>query len=241
MYGLFDRLDLPILAFVTGYAGKSPLFDHAVNAISRFDMFKGVVLICLFWYTWAEAPAGELPALREQRQRRLVVILIGSLLLGALSRALQLVLHVHQRPLFSHLGLPFPVTGFSAESLNVWNSFPSDHVMIFFALGTGLLSINRTVGLLSLLWTFVVIGLPRIYLGVHYPSDVVFGAVFGFLGMKLLLALPLERLERLLGAWRQAHQGLFLALLYVASDQVAHLLGEMRDLARGSTHILLGH
>src|SRR3954466_1071670 len=41
MYGLFDRLDLPILAFVTGYAGKSPLFDHAVNAISRFDMFKG--------------------------------------------------------------------------------------------------------------------------------------------------------------------------------------------------------
>src|SRR3954451_24665123 len=104
MQGLLDHLDLPILTFVTDFAGKSLLFDHAVNAISRFDMFKGMVLISLFWYTWAEAPTGELPALREQRQRRLVVILIGSLLLGALSRVLQLVLHVQQRPLLSHLG-----------------------------------------------------------------------------------------------------------------------------------------
>jgi membrane-associated phospholipid phosphatase len=241
MHALLDRFDLPILRFVTGFAGSSSLFDHVINAISRFDMFKGVVLMCLFWYAWGEAPAGELPGLQEQRQKRLLVILVGSLLLGALSRVLQVNLHIHQRPLLSNLGLPFPVSGFTAESLSVWNSFPSDHEMIFFALGTGLWSINRKVGAIAFAWTVIVIGFPRIYLGIHFPSDVVAGALFGFLGMKLLLALPLKGLERLMSAWRQAHQGLFLALLYLLSDQVGHLLGEVRDLAHGSAQILLGH
>ena len=39
---MFDRFDLPILAFLTGFAGNSNLFDHLVNALSRLDMFKGV-------------------------------------------------------------------------------------------------------------------------------------------------------------------------------------------------------
>jgi undecaprenyl-diphosphatase len=241
MQAILSRLDLPILQFVTGFAGRSPLFDHTVNALSRFDTFKGVFLMCLFWYVWAEAPANELPGLQEQRQKRLTVILLGSVLLGALSRLLQVTLHIHQRPLLSNLGLPFPVTDFSAESLNAWNSFPSDHTMIFFALGTGLWSINRKIGAIALVWTIVVIGLPRVYLGVHYPSDVIAGALFGFLGVKLLLALPLRRFERLASAWRQAHQGLFLALLYFVSDQTGHLLGDVRDLAHSSAHVLLGH
>jgi|tagenome__1003787_1003787.scaffolds.fasta_scaffold20708806_1 membrane-associated phospholipid phosphatase len=241
MRAIFDPFDLPILKFVTELAGKSHLLDHTINALSRFDTFKGVFLMCLFWYVWAEAPANEWPGLQEQRQKRLVLILVGSVLLGGVSRLLQIGLHVHQRPLLSNLGLPFPVTAFPTESLSAWNSFPSDHVMIFFALGTGLWSINRKVGAITFVWTLIVVGLPRIYLGIHYPSDVIFGALFGFLGMKLILALPLKRFERLLGAWRRPHQGLFFALLYFLSDQVSHLLGEVRELAHSSAQILLGH
>jgi undecaprenyl-diphosphatase len=241
MQALLYRFDLPILRFMTGFAGKSPLFDHAVNAISRLDMFKGVVLMCLFWYAWGEVPANQPPGWQEQRQKRLVVILIGSLLLGALSRLLQVTLHIHQRPLLSNLGLPFPVMGPAADSLSAWNSFPSDHEMIFFALATGLWSINRKIGAIAFAWTTVVIGLPRIYLGIHYPSDVIAGALFGFLGMKMILALPLARLERLLSAWRQAHQGLFFALLYFASDQTSHLMDNLRDLAHSTAKVLLGH
>jgi undecaprenyl-diphosphatase len=238
MAHFFDGFDLPILAFLTSFAGKSHLVDHLLNALSRFDIFKGIALMCLFWYTWAEAPANEPPNLREQRQRRLLLVLVGTVLIGGLSRGLQLALPVHQRPLLSGLGLNFPLTEFPAGGLNNWNSFPSDHAMFFFALGTGLWSVNRVAGTIAFLWTIAIVDFPRVYLGIHYPSDVIFGALFGFAGMRIFLALPLEGLERTMSSWRHAHQGLFMALLFFATDEVGHLLAELRELAHSSAHIL---
>jgi undecaprenyl-diphosphatase len=110
--------------------------------------------------------------------------------------------------------------------------------MFFFALSAGLWSINRTAGLIAFLWTIIVIDFPRIYLGIHYPSDVLAGVVMGILGMRLLLALPLEGFERAIGSWRHAHQGLFMALMIFMTDEVGHLLAEMRELAT-SAHVLL--
>ena len=235
---LLDSFDLSVLTFLTSFSGKSALFDHLVNALSRLDIFKGVALMCLFWYAWAQPPAKESSIELEERQKRLVRVLICTILLGALSRVLQLVLVVHQRPVLANLGLHFAIPEFDAGSLNTWNSFPSDHSMFFFALGTGLWAVNRRAGLIAFIWTIVVIDLPRIYLGIHYPSDVIFGALFGFAGMKLCLALPMKRTERLLSAWRHAHQGLFLALMFFATDEVGHLLQELRDLAGSTAHVL---
>lgn len=197
--------------------------------------------MCLFWYVWAEAPANESPSLREQRQKRLTTVLIGTILIGGLSRGLQLVPSVHQRPLLSNLGLAFPVTDFDAASLNAWNSFPSDHAMFYFALGVGLWTVNRTAGLIAFAWTLVVIDFPRVYLGIHFPSDVVFGAVFGAIGMTLFLALPLERFERWVSSWRTAHQGLFIAALFFTTYTIGQLLGDLRELAHSMSRVLLRH
>lgn len=235
---LLNGFDLSILTFLTGFSGKSRLFDHFLNVLSRLDLFKGVALMCLFWYMWAQTPPHEPANITESRQRRLVVVLIGTILIGGLSRGLQLLLPIHQRPVLSNLGLDFPFARFDTGSLNNWNSFPSDHSMFFFALGAGLWSINRTAGLIAFLWTIVVIDFPRIYLGIHYPSDVLAGVVLGVVGMRLLLALPLEGFERVIASSRHAHQGLFMALMFFMTDEVGHLLAEMRELAT-SAHVLL--
>lgn len=236
---LLDLVDLSILRFLTGFSGKSQLFDHLVNALSRLDIFKGIFLMCLFWYVWAECAVNEPPWARDERQQRLVRVLIGTILLGALSRLLQVTLQLHQRPLLSDLGLPFPVTDFNANGLSSNNSFPSDHSMFFFALGAGLWTISKRAGLVAFIWTIVVIDLPRVYSGIHYPSDVLFGALFGFFGMKAFLAVPMKPLERLLGAWRHAHQGLFMAILFFATDEVGHLLAELRELAHSASRVLI--
>jgi undecaprenyl-diphosphatase len=237
---IFDGFDLPILRFLCEFAGRSSLFDHVVNALSRLDLFKGIALMCLFWYVWAETPVGESLLLREERQKRLVRVLIGTILLGALSRVMQVLLPIHQRPVLADLGLSFPITGFNAESLSNWNSFPSDHSVFFFALATGLWAVDRRVGVIAFLWTLVIIDLPRIYLGIHYPSDIVAGALMGFVGMKVVLALPLKGPERILSGWCQRHAGVFAAAMFFATDEVGHLLAEARALAESTLHVL-GH
>jgi len=57
-------------------------------------------------------------------------------------------------------------------------SFPSGHAAFFFALSAGVYSFNKKAGI----WFFVVsalIGLARVFAGVHYFSDIVGGLAVG--------------------------------------------------------------
>lgn len=58
------------------------------------------------------------------------------------------------------------------------DSFPSGHASFFFALATALYFFNKKLGF----WFFVgafLISLARVYVGVHYPTDILAGAVVG--------------------------------------------------------------
>lgn len=57
-------------------------------------------------------------------------------------------------------------------------SFPSDHALFFFALSTIVFFYNKKAGILFFIASFL-IGLARIFTGLHWPSDVVAGAVIG--------------------------------------------------------------
>ncbi len=58
------------------------------------------------------------------------------------------------------------------------SSFPSDHAMIAGAFAAGLLLLNRRLGLLALLFALL-LAFARVYVGVHYPSDVAGGLAIG--------------------------------------------------------------
>lgn len=236
---MIERADLAILTFMTGFAGRSRIFDHCVNAVSRFDLFKGVFIMCLFWVAWGMVRPGETLRERDERHEKLTNILIGSLLIGAVSRGLQLTLHVHQRPMLSNLHLPFPAFEPGVGTLNTWNSFPSDHSMLFFALSTGLWTVDRRLGVIAAVWSLLIIDLPRVYLGVHYPSDVLAGAVLGIVCMVLYLNLPLARMNNAISAWRNHYPGAFMAILFFMADETAHLLDEFRQLAHSMAKVLL--
>ncbi|MDD3048414.1 MAG: phosphatase PAP2 family protein [Bacilli bacterium] len=59
-------------------------------------------------------------------------------------------------------------------------SFPSGHTMISFAAAMVIFYANKKMGIGALLLAFL-IGVSRLYLFVHYPSDVIVGAVLGIL------------------------------------------------------------
>jgi len=57
-------------------------------------------------------------------------------------------------------------------------SFPSGHTAAAFAIALSLLGAAPALVIPALILAFAV-GFARIYLGVHYPIDVVFGALLG--------------------------------------------------------------
>jgi undecaprenyl-diphosphatase len=207
------------------------MFDHFVHAISRYHTFKGVVIMSLLVYLWfREIPVGH-ERLRSKGRVVLLRVLTGSIATVALSRILQLALHVHQRPIVAGLGLNFPSFMEPEWASSSWNSFPSDHSMLFFSLSTGLWMIDRRIGAFGFAWTMLIIDLPRVYLGIHYPSDVIAGAALGVLCMVGWMRLPLCEYADHALAWGDRHRAAFYWIAFMVVDQVAHLFDDIRDLA----------
>lgn len=81
-------------------------------------------------------------------------------------------------------------------------SFPSDHATMAGAVAAGLLLVSWRLGLLAAA-AAAVMGFARVYIGAHYPSDVLAGfavgavvALLGYLIVRRPLAVGLLRLER---------------------------------------------
>lgn len=62
-------------------------------------------------------------------------------------------------------------------SENKW-SFPSRHMTFFFAISTALYFYNKRWGVVFLI-AALLIGIARVIAGVHYPLDILGGAVIG--------------------------------------------------------------
>lgn len=71
-------------------------------------------------------------------------------------------------------------------------SFPSDHATGGFALAAGLWLYDRTLGSIMLVLA-ALLSFARVYVGTHYPGDVLAGALIGIAVALLLRYLPLTR------------------------------------------------
>jgi len=61
---------------------------------------------------------------------------------------------------------------------NSGHSFPSGHAAFYFALSAGIFFANKQLGI-AFFVTSTLIGLARIYAGIHWPSDILVGALVG--------------------------------------------------------------
>lgn len=114
------------------------------------------------------------------KSRKTGVTVIVSLLLGLIFSTIILKsLVARERPFNSDFGL-LNVDMLLIGAPSGRFSFPSGHSVSSFSAATILLAYNRKIGIPALLLA-VAICFTRLYLYVHFPSDVVIGAILGIL------------------------------------------------------------
>jgi membrane-associated phospholipid phosphatase len=171
----FKSVDVSVYHFLNGYAGHR-LLDHFAGFEETNQLFKGGLFLTAYVYLWFRMGPDQ-----RKRRRMIVAVLAGTLLALALCRIVADVAPFRARPMYNasiyHHPYSFPIR----PDMEDWSSFPSDHAAYFFALAFGLAYLlRRSIAVVPImLYTILWICLPRMFLGLHYLSDIVVGGALG--------------------------------------------------------------
>ena len=188
------ELDILLLHAINGLAGQSIFLDLAISKFALLNSFKTLPLImCIVWLWFRQTSAGK----QSRYRNGLACALIGMFVALVFSRLCQNIMPQMPRPIHTPgLDIILP-TGSDPNVLHGWSSFPSDHAAVAFAIAFGIARQSRPWGLFALAWAAFVICLPRIYIGYHYPSDIVMGALIGIASVWIVARLIPEPLRAL--------------------------------------------
>ncbi|MGW1809520.1 phosphatase PAP2 family protein [Streptomyces sp. NPDC002078] len=171
--------DVELLYDINGLAKDAPhWFDRAMEFVGEYGLLLAMVLLVL-WCWWsvrrrgAEDAASTVAALVWAPLAAGIAVLVNVPIRGFVERP---------RPFVAHQGLDVLVSGKTDFS------FVSDHATITMALGVGLFVANRRFGIAGI-GLALLEGFCRVYMGVHYPTDVVGGFALGT-AVALLLSPP---------------------------------------------------
>lgn len=211
------------------------MFDTWVVLASRNSLIKGGVLAAAIWWAWFNR-ADHGP----DRRSHVLATILGSVFAIALARGLALGLPFRTRPL-NETALDFTLPYGMGRGFETWSSFPSDHAVLFVTLSVGLLFVSRMLGTLALIHSTAVILLPRIYLGLHYPTDVLAGAALGALiaWMANKWLATSGRLDRVI-LWSESQPRLFYPAFFLLTYQLATLFDDSRAIAKAGAKFFKG-
>ena len=197
-------------------------------------LLRGGVFFAAYWYFWFKRGSDQ-----NDRRRSIILILIATLLGLAVNRSIAFLLPFRARPVFNtalvHHALSIPMS----TNLEHWSAFPSDTATYFVALAFGLAHLSRHLALPAVLYAGVWVCLPRMYLGLHYLSDIVVGALIGI--AVVWVTLKTEWLRRSLGQRvlsLESRPQLFYACAFLLTFEMADVFDHIRDAVRGVLHVV---
>lgn len=153
-----EEFNVSMFLFINQYAGKSSILDAVLIGVAEVMpyVFMGIML-----YLWFD---GNIERKRSSLNAGL------SVLLGMLTSYVISLFYYHSRPFVDNLG-----TQLVAHAPD--SSFPSDHTTFIFSIAVMLVfnKSSRTIGCVLLILSFIS-GLSRVFVGVHFPLDIL-GAI----------------------------------------------------------------
>jgi undecaprenyl-diphosphatase len=221
-----QRFDVSILAFLNTFAQRSSTVDHFIGLIVESNLVKGGVVMAVLWWVWFR---GEGDNIRSRQA--MLATLLGCLAALVVARALAVALPFRPRPLHTRELAFLQPYEMNPNTLIHWSSFPSDHAALFVGLATGMASCSRWLSRVELLYVLTVICLPRIYLGIHYPTDILGGMLIGMASVSLAQQPWITPVITRPGlTWLQKSPGSFYACFFLLSYEMAVLFDDVRHM-----------
>lgn len=220
-------MDIYLTQSLNEIVGRWVTFDLFLNFVQGSYFVKGLFATTILVMLYVAKDVD-----RRERQSNICATLMLVFVTLFIARIMQMTLPFSGRPLHTE-GMDLVLaTGLKDSVLQHDSSFPSDHAVMFLTIATSVLLFARIAGVILLLHALIVICLPRVVLGFHWPSDIAAGIVIGCL-IPLLFH---RRLARWLGNSRlfelqASHPSLFYGALFI-------VLAETATMYRGSRHLL---
>lgn len=223
-----NALDSSIQIWLLHILPSSGLFVHAAGVVAEFYLFKGLVPLAILWAIWFKEGSTL-----SYRREMVVAIVLSALLAFAVGRLLALILPFRLRPMYSPSFVSiFPDASHASNHLRLWSSFPSDHAALWMSVAVGIFLVWRWIGVLAVLQCLLLICLPRVYVGLHYPTDVVAGALIGTAVVILMTRDPIRtRFAPRIVNWMQRRPGTVAMLAFLFFFELATMFDEPRLLA----------
>ncbi len=156
-------MDEIIFGTLHSLAGKNIVLDYVLIFCAAYLQYViGVVL--LYYSLWP-----------HRRLRLAITAVVSAAIARIFLKTIIVFFWARERPFVDLQDVQQLITHADETS-----SFPSGHALFFFALATVAYQYDRKLGR----WLFggaTLMGLARIAVGVHWPSDIVAGAVLGML------------------------------------------------------------
>jgi undecaprenyl-diphosphatase len=170
--------DETLFFWINGLAGKVPVFDWLMRLFGDdYFVFTIMALILIsLWFGFRSAPQMEL----NQRAVLCAVLAVG---------LTALVVHLltdygpyRLRPSDAYPGLVNLLTYERTDP-----SFPSEATAVAFAFATGVWLVKRGKLAAVMLFMAALLAFARVYVGVHYPLDILGGTAIGILSSLAVL------------------------------------------------------
>jgi undecaprenyl-diphosphatase len=229
--------ELALVAWLAGFAGRWVLLDKSAVVLADNELLKTVPYIAAlvgFWHC-------RTPERRRAARRHIIAGVVAAGVSVAVSRIVQNFVP-SARPIWDPVSSALFPQDFRRVIDAEYHSFPSDHIALLFPLAVTVCQLDSRLGASGAAWLGV-IALVRVYLGLHYPLDLLGGALIGGLALVGSYAIlgrtghggvvGVERLER---RW----PAMMAVTIFVVGYQYATLFAAPRDLGSRLVNMLTG-
>jgi len=160
---------------INSLAGHNPILDTLMINSAKFIPFVLIGLIVYLWFS--------------KRKNEALFTIYSAFLAILISKTIKII-YFHPRPFVTHIGTLL-------IHHKPTSSFPSNHATFTFAIAFMLLMFKstRVIGIVAFILAFIC-AISRVYVGVHWPFDIVGGFFVGLISTILILFLR-EKLQSL--------------------------------------------